>query len=365
MLLDCGHLKMLRESDFGILEPANPVKAMHKALLYETLPDTYVRCNTCQWRCRLAPSQAGICHSYENQGGVLHNLNYARVSSMSADPIEKKPLYHFHPGMLCFSLGSWGCNFHCSGCQNWTIACAAKAKMDAGKHETSPESAVKLARDYRCHGLSWTYNEPTMWLEYTCDAARLARQASLYTAYVTNGYLTPEAIDALGPYIQAWRVDVKGFGTVAYKKIAKITNWRAVLDSASRAKNKWGMHVEIVTNIIPTVNDDGEQLKSIADWIVSELGELTPWHVTRFYPQYEMLDIPATPLETLECARDIGRQAGLKFVYLGNVGSHQNNDTVCYNCQSLVVRRDGFGAEVLGLNGSRCNRCKAELNFRV
>ncbi len=338
---------------------------MHEAMLYDMLPGNFVRCNTCQWHCRIAPEKAGVCERYENRSGKLFNLNYAHASSVAADPVEKKPLYHFYPGTLCFSLGSWGCNFHCHGCQNWSIACTTKQAQDAPAYEISPEESINLAQTHKCHGISWTYNEPTMWLEYTHDAARLAHKAGLYTAYVTNGYITTEALDALGPYLQAWRLDVKGFDADTYKKIAKISNWQTILECASRAKNKWGMHVEIVTNIIPSINDDNEQLRGIAEWISAELGELTPWHVTRFYPQHKMLEYPATPLATLEYARDIGHQAGLKFVYIGNAGMHQSTDTMCYSCRSLIIRRNGFRTDVLGLSGSRCKYCGAELNFRV
>jgi pyruvate formate lyase activating enzyme len=204
-----------------------------------------------------------------------------------------------------------------------------------------------------------------MWFEYTLHSAKLAREASLYTVYVTNGYMTAEALDMLGPYLQAWRVDVKGFNEETYKRLAKITHWQGILEVAARAKKKWNMHVEVVTNVTPTVNDDDEQLKGIAGWIATELGELTPWHITRFYPQREMLDFLATPMETLERALDIGHQAGLKFVYLGNIGPHKTANTVCYNCKNLIVRRDGFHADVLGLDGPRCRFCGAELNFRV
>jgi pyruvate formate lyase activating enzyme len=338
---------------------------MIEALLYEKLPDSFVRCNICQWRCRIAPEKDGVCRRYENRGGKLFNLNYGRASSLAADPIEKKPLYHFYPGTEVFSMGSWGCNFHCPGCQNWTIACATQHDMDADKEEISPAAAINLTQGYKCRGISWTYNEPTMWFEYTLDCAKLARKANLYTAYVTNGYMTPEALDMLGPYLQAWRVDLKGFNEETYKKLAKITHWKGILEVAARARKKWNMHVEIVTNVTPTVNDDDEQLKGIAAWIASELGELTPWHITRFYPQREMQDFPATPMDTLERALDIGRQAGLKFVYLGNVGSHKTANTVCYNCHNLIVRRDGFHADVLGLDGSRCKFCGVDLNFRV
>ena len=306
-----------------------------------------------------------MCGRYKNGSGTLYSLNYAHVSSIAADPIEKKPIYHFYHGSRCFSLGSWGCNFQCLGCQNWSIACTPNQAQYAHAYEISPEECINLAQAHNCHGISWTYNEPTMWLEYTHDAARLARKAGLYTAYVTNGYITTEALDVIGPYIQAWRLDVKGFNADTYQKVAKISDWQTILDSAVRAKTKWGMHVEIVTNIIPSINDDDQQLSGIAKWISSDLGELTPWHVTRFYPQHKMLDYPATPLATLEHARDIGHRAGLKFVYIGNMGTHQNTDTMCYSCQSLIIRRNGFRTDALGLNGSQCRYCGAELNFRA
>ena len=336
---------------------------MQTALLYERLSDNAVRCHTCQRNCYVAPDQTGVCRRYENRSGILYSLNYAKVSSVGIDPIEKKPLYHFHPGTLCFSLGSWGCNFNCPGCQNWGIACAAGQGVD--DNEVSPEESIELAQKHHCQGIAWTYNEPTMWLEYSRDAARLARSAGLYTAYVTNGYITAEALDAIGPYLQAWRVDIKGFSDKTYKQITGIDRWQGILEIASRAKHKWNMHLEVVTNIIPTVNDDYEQLSGIADWITKELGELTPWHVTRFYPQHKMTNLQVTPIETLERAREIGNQAGLKFVYLGNIGAHPSANTLCYNCQGLIVHRNGFQAEVLGLNGSRCQFCGTELNFRI
>jgi pyruvate formate lyase activating enzyme len=338
---------------------------MREALLYEKLPDSYVRCHTCQWRCRIAPDKTGVCKMYQNQAGILYNMNYGRASSVAVDPIEKKPLFHLFPGSLCFSLGGWGCNFHCADCQNWEISCVNMPDVGRGTREVGPEMAINLAKGYNCQGIAWTYNEPTMWFEYTLDSAKLAREQGFYTVYVTNGYITPEALDVIGPYLTAWRVDVKGFTNEFYRKLAKISHWRGILEVAKRAKDKWGMHVEVVTNIIPGMNDDDTQLNGIARWIASDLGELTPWHVTRFHPQYNMLDLPSTPISTLEHACDIGRQAGLRFVYLGNVPGHASENTVCYNCKNLIVRRVGYQTEVLGLNGSRCKFCGVELNFRV
>lgn len=336
---------------------------MHEALLYEKLPGAIVRCHTCQWYCTIRPDKAGVCRMYQNQGGILYNLNYALVSSVAVDPIEKKPLFHFYPGTSVFSLGGWGCNFHCEDCQNWEISMVKEVLKNS--REMPPEMAVELARRNRCAGIAWTYNEPSVWFEYTLDSARLAKRNNLYTVYVTNGYLSTEALDSIGPYLDAWRVDVKGFTDEFYRDLAKVKNWRGILEVAERAKHKWKMHVEVVTNIIPTMNDDDEQLQGIASWIHDRLGEMTPWHVTRFHPEYNISHLPATPLATLERAYNIGRQAGLKFVYLGNVPGNGSETTTCYSCGKPVVERFGYQTRVTGLAGSCCQFCGAELNFRM
>ena len=338
---------------------------MHEALLYEKLPDQRVQCLTCQWRCKIGKGKSGVCRVYQNNEGTLYNLNYARVSSLAADPIEKKPLFHFFPGTLAFSLGSWGCNFHCMGCQNWEIACPDGEEPWLGSRQIAPQAAVEMAQKYDCAGIAWTYNEPSIWFEYTLESARLAKEKGLYTVYVTNGYSTPEALDKIGPYLDAWRVDIKGFSDALYRKLAKVSHWRGILEVAKRAKEKWQMHIEVVTNIVPTLNDDDQQIEGIARWIKDELGELTPWHVTRFYPYRLMTDFPPTPLATLERACDIAREAGLKFVYTGNVPGHKSESTVCYSCGKPVVKRFGYQTDVVGLEGSNCRFCGAELNFRT
>ncbi len=337
---------------------------MHQAMLYKKLSHSRVRCGTCQWRCNIAPEKFGVCRVYQNRRGVLYNLNYAKASSVAADPIEKKPLFHFFPATLAFSIGGWGCNFHCQDCQNWEISCPTDDTPWLGSNEISPEAAVELALRYRCQGIAWTYNEPSIWFEYTLDSAKLAKQYNLYTVYVTNGFLTPEALDAIGPYLDAWRVDVKGFSDALYQRLARVNRWRGILEVAQRAKDKWQMHVEVVTNIVPTMNDDDEQLEGIASWIKESLGELTPWHVTRFYPHHHLTGLPPTPVATLEHAAEIGEKAGLKFVYMGNVPGHSRENTVCYSCGKTVVKRLGYQTQLVGLDGSKCQFCGAELNFR-
>ena len=337
---------------------------MREAVLYQKLPESIVQCGTCQWRCRVNPEKYGACGMYQNRGGSLYNLNYGYVSSAAADPIEKKPLFHFYPGTLCFSLGTLGCNFRCKHCQNWEISTPDSQSIAAMCRELSPEDAIKLAKQNGCRGIAWTYNEPAVWFEYTLECAKLAKQNGLYTVYVTNGYATPEALDTIGPYLDAWRVDVKGFSDKLYKELAGAPHWREILDVTKRAKDKWHMHVEVVTNIVPTLNDDAPQLEALAQWVKQDLGELTPWHVTRFYPQHNLTHLPPTPVETIEKAVDIGKKASLKFIYGGNIPGHDSESTRCYNCKKLVVRRTGYQTEVIGLEGGHCKFCGADLNFR-
>ncbi|MBI2853378.1 MAG: AmmeMemoRadiSam system radical SAM enzyme [Chloroflexi bacterium] len=338
---------------------------MREVALYDRLPESRVQCNICLWRCTINPGKLGVCRMRRNDSGTLHVLNYDSVSSFAVDPIEKKPLFHFFPDTRVFSMGSWGCNFHCRHCQNWEISCVEEPSdpFRPSRHIT-PEQAIALTRERGCPSIAWTYNEPTIWFEYTLDCARLARSAGLYTVYVTNGYMTPEALDLIGPYLDAWRVDVKGFSGELYRGLAKVPHWQGILEVAERARKKWNMHVEVVTNIIPTLNDDEKQLAGIAGWIRDSLGVLTPWHVTRFYPQYQMLDLPATPVSTLERAIKIGKKAGLRFIYVGNVPG-SGEDTICYNCGNLIISRTGYVTRIVGLKGAICKYCGADLNMRI
>jgi pyruvate formate lyase activating enzyme len=335
---------------------------MREAMLYEKLPNSAVRCHICQWRCRIAPGRFGLCKMYQNNEGILYSLAYAEVSSAAVDPIEKKPLFHFHPGTMVFSLGTWGCNFHCRHCQNWQIS-SSTPWQGRGSQQLSAEDSIRLTKEYQCAGIAWTYNEPTVWFEYTLDGAKLAKAEDLYTVYVTNGFITEEGLDTIGPYLDGWCVDVKGFSDEFYLKLAKVSRWRGVLEIAKRAQQKWNMHVEVVTNVIPTMNDDEAQLEGIAHWIRDNLGELTPWHVTRFYPHHQLQHLPPTPVATLELAYNIGKKAGLHFVYVGNLPGHTAESTICYSCGNLAVQRIGYHTDASGLDGSRCRSCGAELNI--
>lgn len=325
----------------------------------ESLPDGKARCLVCPRGCVIAEGRRGFCHTRLNRGGRVHTLTYGLASSVMADTIEKKPVFHYQPGSMALSLGSFGCNLRCIHCQNWRIAHVKPAELQ--EDILPPHRLVELALRRKCQGIAWTYNEPTLWLEYTIDGAESARKEGLYTCYVTNGYITKRALDALGPLLDIYRVDVKGFSADFYRRLAHARDWKAVLRAAERAGGHWGMHVEVVTNVIPGWNDEPRVLRSIARWIFSELGPETPWHVTRFVPHLKLSHLDPTPVRTLERGREIGGEEGLRFVYLGNVPGHPAQNTYCPHCGERVISRYGMGVDELRLDGNRCARCGSPL----
>ncbi|MFH1683598.1 MAG: AmmeMemoRadiSam system radical SAM enzyme [Candidatus Margulisiibacteriota bacterium] len=338
---------------------------LKEAMFYKKLPDGKVHCFLCPWDCKIAERKVGICGVRQNREGKLYSLIYNVVSSVAVDPIEKKPLFHFHPGTKCLSVGTFGCNMRCGHCQNWQIAHVklGEGKVPSAEHIT-PEQLIESAKESNSQGIAWTYNEPTIWFEYAYEGAKLAKKAGLYTVWVTNGYVSTEALDMIGPYLDAFRVDVKGFTEDLYFKLTKIKNFKPILEAAERAKKKWNMHVEIVTLVIPTMNDDDAQLKAIADWVVNNLGPETPWHVTRFVPYLEYSHLPPTPEATLDKARRIGLEAGLRFVYVGNVPGHKGENTYCPKCQKLLIERIGYQTDVKKVVGGKCGFCGQDLNIR-
>lgn len=336
----------------------------HKGILYEKLENGRVRCGVCQRKCVMAEGQAGFCQTRVDKGGDVYSTIYGIVSSVGADPIEKKPVYHYLPGSRSFSLGSLGCNFRCVFCQNWEIAHADGTIESQGQY-VAPEEAVRLAKEYGCASISWTYNEPAIWLEYTVDCAKLAKEQGLRTIYVTNGYITPEGLEVIGPYLDVYRVDIKSYTDEFYQKLIKVPSAQGIRDVAVLAKKKWGMHVEAVTNVVPTWNDEESNLRAIARWIRQELGELTPWHVTRFFPCADLTNVPATPLSTLERAKRIGLEEGLKFVYIGNVVA-EDDSTYCPKCKTRAIWRYGYSARVESVTSDgACANCGKQLGIAV
>lgn len=346
------------------MEVSGKSSGVVEALLYDRLEGNEVKCGVCPRQCIIDDGKRGYCLTRENKMGRLHTLIYGQVASISINPIEKKPVFHFYPGSRWLSLGSLGCNFRCPGCQNWEIS---HAKPERGVRQTnylSPEELVSLAKRHNCLGISWTFNEPALWLEYALDGAKLAKQYGLYTNYVTNGYMTQEALDAIGPYLDVFRVDIKGFSSASYDKIGHIADFTPILKATKRAKDKWGMHVEVVTNVIPGFNDDEAELEGIADWIYTELGCYTPWHLTRFYPHLELSQVSPTPIITLEAAQKKAYERGLKYVYIGNVPGHSGENTYCHQCQQLLIERHIFDIVKYWIKGGCCPECGVEIPGR-
>lgn len=309
-----------------------------EGMLYDKLDGDKVKCKVCSHRCTIVPGKRGFCRVRENRDGTLYTLIYNTVSSESVDPIEKKPLFHFYPGSLSYSLGTIGCNFRCKHCQNWTISQVGVDQIHSV--EITPEEAVARAIESGSKSIAWTYNEPTIWYEYTYDCAKLAKEAGLATVYVTNGYITPEALREISPYLDAFRVDIKAFTEEFYKDVCS-AKLAPVLESTKLAK-ELGMHVEVINLVIPTRNDSADEIRQLSKWVHDNLGADTPLHFSRFHPHYKMQDIPSTPVKTIEMAHDIAKEEGLQYVYIGNVFGHEYESTYCHVCGELLIKRGLF-----------------------
>ncbi|NLN77062.1 MAG: AmmeMemoRadiSam system radical SAM enzyme [Armatimonadetes bacterium] len=350
-----------------IIKKLDEQGALKEALLAYELGGGRIQCNICQRRCNIDAGGVGYCKTKINFDGVLYDTIYGLISSANADPIEKKPVFHFKPGSRCFSVGSLGCNFRCDFCQNGQIA-YSDALQNAGgcKSHITPEALVQLAQTHNCQGIAWTYNEPGIWLNYTLDCAILCKTLGLYTVYVTNGYATQEHLDIIGPYLDVYRVDIKSMNDSFYQKLIKVPSVKGILDVAESARHKWNMHVECVTNIIPDWNDSEDNLRKTATWIANNLGPATPWHVTRFFPYGKLSHIPPTPLHTLNEAVKIGSECGLQFVYLGNVHSETGENTYCPDCGNLLIERSGYAARLHGITADgRCNADNTDINVHL
>ena len=356
---------VVRESAVEALRAAG---ALVEALLAQDLANGEIQCNICQRRCRIKEGGVGYCRTKINFRGTLYDTIYGVISSAAADPIEKKPVFHYKPGSLCFSVGTLGCNFRCVFCQNWEIAYADAVESGVGMCRTgvTPERLAQLAKSSECAGVAWTYNEPAIWLNYTLPAAKHCRNSDLYTVYVTNGYATPEHLDLIGPYLDVYRVDIKSMDDEMYKKLIKVPSVQGILDVAVRARQKWGMHVECVTNVIPGWNDTQDNLARTARWIAENLGPKTPWHVTRFFPYGELSNVPPTPPETLLAAAKIGKECGLEFVYIGNMATETGENTYCPKCGNLAVERSRYVTHIVGLDAEgRCLADHTDLSIRL
>jgi len=331
---------------------------VREGLLQEKVDDQgNVRCLTCERRCLLGPDQTGWCHTRVNRDGKIYTLVYGLISSLSANPIEKKPLFHFHPGTVALTAGTWSCNFACLWCQNWELSKSPPKDESHSYGTISPEDFLALTKRHHCQGTSISFSESILLLEWSLDVFRLARKEGLYNTFVTNGYMTKEGLELLiEAGLDAANVDIKG-DAAAVKKYCQ-ADVEVVWRNCRLLKEK-GVHLEVTTLVVPGVNDDEGILRSIGERIAAELEKDTPWHLTAYYPAYQF-HAPATPIATLERAHALGTEAGLDYVYLGNVPGHRFENTYCPRCGTLLIERRGFSIGSR-LSGERCPDCNEEI----
>jgi pyruvate formate lyase activating enzyme len=331
---------------------------MKEAMFYEKLEKGKVRCFLCAQNCKISVGRRGLCGVRENIDGTLFSLVYGKLISMNIDPIEKKPLFHFYPESKSLSISTVGCNFKCKHCQNYDISQYPKHNRNIPGEEIKPDQVVDAAIRSGCKSISYTYTEPTIFFEFAHDCARLAHQRGIKNIFVSNGYTGPEAINTIAPYLDGSNIDLKGDDEF-YRKVCG-ARLQPVLDTIRHLK-KQGVWVEITTLIIPGYNDSEKSINNIVDFILS-VDSAIPWHVSQFYPTYELMDSPRTPVETLRWARDLGLQKGLKYVYEGNIPGEGGESTYCPKCNALLLDRIGYNIRQNKLQNGRCYSCKSEID---
>jgi pyruvate formate lyase activating enzyme len=327
-------------------------------MLYEKLDDQRVHCNLCAHRCTIKPDRRGICGVRENREGILYSLVYGTLIAENIDPIEKKPFFHVYPASSSYSIATVGCNLNCEFCQNHEISQMPRSTLMITGRDILPAEIVSQAKKSGSKTIAYTYTEPTIYFELAYDTAKIAHEHGLKNVFVTNGFMTTETIDTIAPYLTAANVDLKSFRDEFYKKRCG-ARLKPVLESLKKMKER-GIWVEITTLLIPDLNDSDEELKDIAQFIAG-LGKETPWHISRFHPQFKMMNVPVTPVSSLHRAVEIGKQKGLKYVYSGNVPGDEGEDTHCFHCGNILIKRYGFKVVKINLVGNKCNKCGTEL----
>lgn len=328
-------------------------------MFYKKEAERAVRCALCNHRCLIKDGEKGICSVRENRSGTLYSLVYGQCISQAVDPIEKKPLYHFYPGTGSFSIATVGCNFRCKHCQNYGISqMPGDLGAITGKY-VSPEKIVEAAKRSQCTSIAYTYTEPTIYYEYAYDIALLSNEHGLKNVFVTNGYISPEPLRQIQPFLDAANVDLKSFSDEFYRKVCG-ARLQPVLDILTLYKDL-GIWLEITTLLIPTYNDSEYELESIAEFIAG-LGRHIPWHISAYYPTYKLKNQPRTSAQALRRAREIGLEAGLRYVYVGNVPGDFGENTYCYSCGKLLIERAGFGIGHYHMFNARCPECNAAID---
>lgn len=330
--------------------------------LWKKQEKSKARCVTCEHRCLIHPGKRGICGVRENIKGKLYSLVYGKAIAVNIDPVEKKPFFHFLPGSKTLSLATVGCDFRCMNCQNWSISQSPKIGTNEIYGEDWPTGkVVKMAMDNDCPSISYTYTEPTVFVEYALDAMKLAKNYKLKNLWVSNGYMTPECIEVIAPYIDAANIDLKSFSDKFYRANCGGT-LLPVLESLKLLKAKKIM-LELTTLVIPGLSDDMEMLKKIAEFIKEELSPETPWHISQFYPAHKLSHHKLTPTETITKICEMGYETGLKYVYSGNVPGAYYEDTYCPRCRQLMIDREGYNSVMRFDKAGKCRNCGEDLNL--
>ena len=326
---------------------------LKEAFLWEPAADGQVQCRLCSWRCLIGVGKTGYCKVRKNIDGKLYSLNYGRICAANIDPIEKKPLFHFLPGSKSFSIAAMGCNFRCEFCQNWQISQVLEEDIEG--EEWGVSGIIEGARRGGCESISYTYTEPTIFMEICDEVGRAAKERGLKNVFVSNGYMTVEAIEFAKDWLDAINVDLKAFSDIYYKKLCK-ARLEPVLKTITHIARNTNIWMELTTLLVPGQNDSDEELRQLVDFIAGLNPEI-PWHISRFFPQYHLQDSEPTPVAALVRAYEIGKRGGLKYIYVGNIPGDKRESTHCPGCEELLIGRAGYVITANKITGSACPKC--------
>ena len=333
--------------------------ALKEAILWEKREGQSVRCRLCHWSCVIKVGELGRCHVRKNINGVLYSLNYDKLCAANDDPIEKKPLFHFLPGSRTFSISAPGCNFQCVFCQNWQISQSPYQNVIDGS-AYNPQRIVAAAMESGCRSMAYTYTEPTVFMELCAETAVLAKQQGLYNVFVSNGYMSLEAVDLMKSWLDAINIDLKAFTEAFYKDLCK-ARLAPVLETIQYIAQETDIWLEITTLLIPGKNDSEEELKALTAFLIKTCGADVPWHISRFFPQYKMTDGEPTDNAILQRAYNIGRQAGLRYVYVGNLPGNWAESTMCPACGKCLIERSGYEIMQNNIKDASCPYCGTKI----
>jgi pyruvate formate lyase activating enzyme len=341
-------------NSFKTPEEEPPLK---EVMYYKKLANQRVECEICPKRCKIADLERGYCGNKENRGGKYYSLVYSRPCAIHTDPIEKKPLFHYLPGTLAFSIATAGCNFECRFCQNWNMAQFRPEQIKS--YHITPKGIVDIAKREGCATIAYTYSEPVVFYEYMYDIAGLAEKEGIGNVMISNGFINKKPLVDLCRHLTAVKIDLKAFTERFYSETCS-GELRPVLDTLE-ILNKINIWYEIVVLIVPTLNDSEEEITKMSLWIKNRLGANVPVHFSRFYPTYKMKNLPPTPIRTLERARKIGLDMGLNYVYIGNVPGHEGENTYCPRCKNLIIKRIGYTVLKTDIEDGRCKYCRSPI----